>query len=186
MFSPPAEVSVPQNFNQFHGSPHYLDDEQFPLTEEDESKGHNHNDTHEFDTPEFQQKLQQKRDHCIQQLMTSEKYYVSQLKQVNDMFIQPFQHSHERNSLMHSDNVLSELQYHTLFDDLINIYHFNVKLYQSLENKFSQFNQENLLVGDVFLQFIPNLTFYQKYAQNYEKSLTLLFELESNTTVCVN
>ncbi|ETO23535.1 hypothetical protein RFI_13645, partial [Reticulomyxa filosa] len=170
MFSPPvSSVSVAQTFNQIHnGSPHYLDDEEFPLTEEDETGKHGHTNTQELDTPEFERNLHKKREDGIMQLITSEKQYVSELGQLNDNFIRPFETVYQTagqvnpsatasvsasasassNNVEINASVLSEAYYHILFDSILAIYDVNLKLYRSLEERFSKWDQQTSLIGD--------------------------------------
>merc|ERR1719445_358239 len=104
------------------------------------------------------------RKRAIEEVINSEKAYLSQLETIEEYFMKPIQES----------GLLPQNVYANIFGDILGIRQVNKELLTAMEVSTNQ-------IGKVFLDLAPYLKFYSTYANDFKKATELVEEqMEKN------
>lgn len=110
---------------------------------------------------------------AIEQLVTSEDEYCKMLELLITNYMHPFL----------TDSSLDDTQHTSIFSGIENIFHSNIIFSKALQSRFQKWNNNESLIGDEILKFIPFLNTYEEYVQAQEERHTVLQYLQSQEKV---
>eukprot|EP01105_Mastigella_eilhardi_P004007 TRINITY_DN152_c0_g1_i1.p1 TRINITY_DN152_c0_g1~~TRINITY_DN152_c0_g1_i1.p1 ORF type:complete len:1455 (+),score=396.79 TRINITY_DN152_c0_g1_i1:32-4366(+) len=125
-------------------------------------------------TPE---QLRAHRLRVIQEVLSTEKTYVSLLEYLVKYYLAPL-----RDAIKEGDAIVNEKDMVIIFSNIEDVYKVNKALLKKLEPRVSSWTEESCL-GDIFLQMGPSLSSYTLYCANYYAGI---IKLSSTSTQFAN
>jgi RhoGEF domain len=108
------------------------------------------------------------RDRIAEEILSTERKYVTALGVCIDVFLDPLE---VQKKLITQDEI------RFIFSDIRPIHFFNTKLAEDLAERLENWSSTQC-IGDIFLKLIEFMKVYKLYVQNYSRSLTLLDKLQ--------
>ncbi|KAJ3428815.1 hypothetical protein M0812_24149 [Anaeramoeba flamelloides] len=103
-----------------------------------------------------------KKSYLIQELIETEKTYVTHLKNIVIEFLFP----------LRNQKILDQTNIQQVFNNIESIYGLNSRLYDDLIKR--QVNLSTLQWADIFSHFVPFLKLYSEFISNYNNSLSAI------------
>lgn len=113
---------------------------------------------------------EQKRIYIVNEILTTEKSYVSGLEEAINNYYKPLLEASKREG--HENDVKS------IFSSIEHILPLNKTLLKSLEERVNKWSPEQT-IGDIFLRFAPFLKMYTTHSNNYDQALETLSKLSN-------
>jgi len=115
-----------------------------------------------------------KRIQIIEELVQTEKTYVTLLGEVIYYFIEPLEE--ELRKTNGKKGILTEEEIYSIFSIWRNIHQIQSTVLQDLEERFNSWDIKKTTVGDVFIQNAELFKLYTTYVNNYDKSLETMIQ----------
>eukprot|EP01119_Soliformovum_irregulare_P024139 TRINITY_DN8586_c1_g1_i1.p1 TRINITY_DN8586_c1_g1~~TRINITY_DN8586_c1_g1_i1.p1 ORF type:complete len:812 (-),score=260.41 TRINITY_DN8586_c1_g1_i1:52-2487(-) len=107
------------------------------------------------------EKKRTKRGQIVNEILATEKSYVSHLKTVANLFMNP---------LRESPHLLDPASFKMIFSDIEVILQYHTIFLDQLEERVKTWDSSETKIGDVFLMIVPYLKVYTGYVNNYTDS----------------
>eukprot|EP00041_Stephanoeca_diplocostata_P037734 m.1441998 g.1441998 ORF g.1441998 m.1441998 type:complete len:1035 (+) comp25095_c0_seq15:369-3473(+) len=136
-------------------------------------------------------KLEAKRLNVVNEILSTERYYVSILKMLLDAFVKPLRQAAQltvdqvANKIMNTTGkleytktgvpkvVISDRQVRVIFHEVESLHAINNLLLEQLEERYSKWSAHSTL-GDIFLSIMSFLKGYTAFANNFENALKVI------------
>lgn len=143
---------------------------------EDEVKNADFGDIEESEELKKRQRL---RKRAVDELVTTEKTYLSNLEKLFKIFVNPLKNSQDKRIR----RLLSDQDHAILFpSDLSTIYALHIQLNADLIKATTKWNQETSKIGHIFIKYGELFKMYQDYFHKHEKAVQHLAKLEKKNS----